>query len=105
MLGSVLRAEKGAAMRGREPVQDAIFSYVSLEGRVPKNRRPLHRLRVLVDAVQASMDRDFEAVYARTGRPSVAPERLLKALLLQILFSNHSERLLVEALDYNLLYR
>lgn len=81
-----------------------MFSYISLEERVPA-RHPLRKLRALVDALLASMSAEFEAVYARRGRPSVLPEMLLKALLLQILFSIRSERLLVEAIDYNLLYR
>jgi transposase len=81
-----------------------MFSYISLEERVPA-KHPLRKLRVLVDALLASMSAEFEAVYARRGRPSVPPEMLLKALLLQILFSIRSERLLVEAIDYNLLYR
>ena len=81
-----------------------MFSYISLEERVPA-RHPLRKLRSLVDALLASMSAEFEAVYARRGRPSVPPEMLLKALLLQILFSIRSERLLVEAIDYNLLYR
>jgi transposase len=65
----------------------------------------LRKLRGVVDALLATMDREFEAVYARRGRPSVPPEMLLKALLLQILFSIRSERQLVEAINYNLLYR
>lgn len=81
-----------------------MFSYISLEERVPQ-AHPLRKLRAVVDALLATMNREFEAVYARRGRPSVPPEMLLKALLLQILFSIRSERQLVEAIDYNLLYR
>lgn len=91
-------------MRGKTIHQGAMFSYVSLEDRIPKSH-PLRQLRLLVDAVLASMDKEFEAAYAQTGRPSVPPERLLKAMLLQILFTIRSERLLVESIDYNLLYR
>ncbi|WP_288092480.1 IS5 family transposase [Thiomonas sp.] len=91
-------------MRGTQNFQGAMFSYISLEERVAA-RHPLRKLRVLVDALLVSMSAEFEAVYARRGRPSVPPEMLLKALLLQILFSIRSERLLVEAIDYNLLYR
>lgn len=91
-------------MRGKTIEQGAMFSYVSLEDRIPKSH-PLRKLRVLVDTVLATMDPEFEAVYARAGRPSVPPERLLKAMLLQILFTLRSERLLVESIDYNLLYR
>lgn len=81
-----------------------MFSYISLEDRVPA-KHPLRKLRAVVDALLATMTAEFEAVYSRNGRPSVPPEVLLKALLLQILFSIRSERLLVEAIDYNLLYR
>lgn len=81
-----------------------MFSYVSLEDRIPKSH-PLRKLRVLVDTLLATMDQEFEAVYAKTGRPSVPPERLLKAMLLQILFTIRSKRLLVENIDYNLLCR
>lgn len=81
-----------------------MFSYISLEERVPQ-AHPLRKLRAVVDALLATMNREFEAVYARRGRPSVPPEMLLKALLLQILFSIRSERQLVEAVNYNLLYR
>lgn len=81
-----------------------MFSTISLEERVlPKH--PLRKLRAVVDALLATMNSEFEAVYARRGRPSVPSEMLLKALLLQILFSIRSERLLVEAIDDNLLYR
>jgi transposase len=91
-------------MRGSQDFQGTMFSYISLEERVPA-AHPLRKLRGVVDALLATMDREFEAVYARRGRPSVPPEMLLKALLLQILFSIRSERQLVEAIDYNLLYR
>lgn len=91
-------------MRGAQNFQGAMFSYVSLEERVPV-RHPLRKLRALVDALLASMSPEFDAVYSRNGRPSVPPEMLLKALLLQILFTIRSERQLVEAIDYNLLYR
>lgn len=91
-------------MRGSRDFQGAMFSYISLEERVPQTH-PLRKLRAVVDALLATMNREFEAVYARRGRPSVPPEMLLKALLLQILFSIRSERQLVEAINYNLLYR
>jgi transposase len=89
---------------GQPNLQGAMFSYVSLEERVPA-AHPLRKLRALVDALLASMNNELEAVYARRGRPSVPPEMLLKAPLLQILFAIRSERELVEAIDYNLLYR
>lgn len=81
-----------------------LFSYVSLEDRVPKSH-PLRKLRVLVDGILASMDKEFDAVYSNNGRPSIPPERLLRALLLQVLFSVRSERMLVEQMEYNLLFR
>ncbi|TSE35034.1 hypothetical protein Tchar_00965 [Tepidimonas charontis] len=80
-----------------------MFSYISLEERVPQTH-PLRKLRAAVVALLATMNREFDAVYARRGRPSVPPG-MLDALLLQILFSIRSERQLVEAIEYNLLYR
>jgi transposase len=80
-----------------------MFSYVSLKARVPTSR-PLRPIRTMVEAL-ASMTAEFDAIYAIEGRPSIAPERLLRALLLQVLYSVRSERLLCEALDYNLLFR
>ena len=91
-------------MRGTDVTQGALFSYVSLEERIPKTH-PLRRLRVLVDAVLRSMSEAFDARYSHTGRPSVAPEKLLRALLLQVLYTLRSERQLMEQLDYNLLFR
>ena len=91
-------------MRGTDTTQFAMFSYVTLERRVPTDH-PLRRLRPLVDAILASMGAQFDAVYSTTGRPSIPPERLLRALLLQVLYTVRSERLLMEQLDYNLLFR
>lgn len=91
-------------MRGMESWQNAMFSYVSLEERVPKDH-PLRRLRILVNGILASMSPLFDERYSHTGRPSIPPEQLLRALLLQILFTVRSERQLMEQLDYNLLYR
>ena len=91
-------------MRGPDQKQDAMFSYVSPEQRVPADH-PLRKIRVLVDEVLGEMSRQFDRLYADTGRPSIAPERLLRALLLQIFYSIRSERLLMEQLDYNLLFR
>jgi len=91
-------------MRGEAEPQVALFSYVSLEERVPR-AHPLRKLRILVDAVLATMDADFAAVYARRGRPSIPPEFLLRALLIQILYTVRSERQLVEQIDFNLLFR
>jgi transposase len=91
-------------MCGEERSQDGLFSYVSLEQRVPQDH-PLHAIRRLTDRVLASLDADFAQFYAATGRPSIAPESMLRALLLQVFFSIRSERLLVEQIDYNLLFR
>ena len=81
-----------------------MFSYVSAEQRVPKEH-PLRAIRALVDDVLRDMSREFDGLYARVGRPSIPPERLLRAQLLQIFYSIRSERLLMEQLDYNLLFR
>jgi len=78
-----------------------MFSYVSLEERVPQE----HPLRGLVDVILANMSRLFDEVYSHTGRPSIPPEHLLRALLVQVLFTVRSERQLMEQLDYNLLFR
>ncbi len=91
-------------MRGSDLQQNGLFSYVTLEERVPKSH-PLRKLKIVVDGILASMGSEFNALYAETGRPSIAPERLFRALLLQILYSVRSERLLMEQLDYNLLFR
>jgi len=81
-----------------------MFSYVSLEDRVPREH-PIRHVRVLVDGILSSLNRQFDACYSHTGRPSIPPEYLLRALLLQILFSIRSERQLIEQLDYNLMFR
>lgn len=81
-----------------------MFSYVSAEQRVPKSH-PLRAIRALVDDVLRDMSREFDGLYARVGRPSIPPERLLRAQLLQIFYSVRSEALLMEQLDYNLLFR
>jgi len=91
-------------MRGVDEQQGAMFSYVSLEERVPDDH-PLRRLRVLVNGLLAGMNKLFDERYSHTGRPSIPPEHLLRALLLQILFTVRSERQLMEQLDYNLLFR
>src|SRR5262249_50279906 len=80
------------------------FSYVSPDQRIPKDHR-LRSIRALVDGVFDDMSRKFDRLYAATGRPSIPPERLLRAQLLQIFYSIRSERLLMEQLDYNLLFR
>ena len=91
-------------MRGTDRQQAHLFSYVSPERRVPADH-PLRRIRVLVDAALEQLSAGFAALYAPIGRPSIAPEKLLRALLLQVFYSVRSERLLMEQLDYNLLFR
>lgn len=92
-------------MRGNdEQLQSGMFSYVSLEERVPADH-PLRGIRELVDEVLAKMSSEFDGLYAAVGRPSIPPERLLRALLLQVFYSIRSERLLMEQLNYNLLFR
>jgi transposase len=91
-------------MRGEDPKQEAMFSYVSPEQRVPTDH-PLRPIREMVDGILQEMSPRFARLYAEVGRPSIAPERLLRALLLQIFYSVRSERLLMEQLDYNLLFR
>ena len=76
-------------MRGEECSQDGLFSYVSLEQRVPQDH-PLRAIRRLTDRVLASLDADFDPLYAATGRPSIAPESMLRALLSQVFFSIRS---------------
>jgi len=91
-------------MRGDQGQQGAVFSYVQLEERVPSDH-PLRKVRALVDGVLRGLDGQFSELYSATGRPSIPPERLLRALLLQYLYGVRSERLLMEQLDYNLLFR
>jgi len=94
----------GRGMRGTDVDQGGLFSYVSMESRIPQSH-PLRRVRVLLDDALRSISQDFDRVYADGGRESVAPERLVRALVLQVLYSIRSERLLCEQLDYNLLFR
>lgn len=91
-------------MRGRKEDQEQLFSYVSLESYVPENH-PLRRVRILVDRMLGEMDEELESLYADVGRPSIPPEQLLRAIVLQILYSVRSERMLVEQLQYNLLFK
>jgi transposase len=93
-----------SGMRGDDRRDDHLFSYVSLEQRVPADH-PLRTMRQLTDAALARLSTRFEAMYATVGRPSIPPEQLLRALVLQALYSIRSERLLMEQLDYNLLFR
>ena len=91
-------------MRGQDEQQLDVFSYVSPEQRVPHDH-PLRPLRGMTDEALRELQPRFNKLYARTGRPSIAPEKLLRALLLQALYSVRSERMLMEQLDYNLLFR
>ncbi len=91
-------------MRGDDEQQASVWSYVPLEQRVPTDH-PLRAMRAMVDEVLTELSPQFSRLYAKVGRPSIAPERLLRALLLQVLYSVRSERLLMEQLDYNLLFR
>src|SRR5215471_3254698 len=98
------RLARRVEMRGRFRDQGGLFSYLSPEQRVPQDHR-LRRVRPLVREVLHELSASLSRLYAREGRPSVAPERLLSALLLQVFYGIRSERQLIEQLDYNLLYR
>jgi transposase len=91
-------------MRGKDVQQQAMFSYLSPEARVPQDH-PLRPIRNMVNQALTELSGEFQAMYSREGRPSIPPEKLLRALLLQILYTIRSERLLMEQLDYNLLFR
>jgi len=91
-------------MRGDDEQQNHMFSYLSPEMRV-RGDHPLRPIRLMVDEVLRQLSRRFDSMYARVGRPSIAPEKLLRAQLLQMLYSIRSERLLMEEMDYNLLFR
>jgi transposase len=91
-------------MRGHDEHQDGVFSYIAPEERIPQDH-PLRAIRNLVDPILKEMSPQFAKLYATHGRPSIPPERLLRALLLQIFYSIRSERLLMEQLDYSLLFR
>jgi transposase len=85
-------------------MEDPMFSYISAEKRVPKDH-PLRAIRAMVDVALRNMGPQFDAMYAKVGRPSIPPEKLLRALMLQVLYTVRSERMLMEQLDYNLLLR
>src|ERR1700756_2926947 len=91
-------------MRGKDQRSEGFFSYVSLETRIPADH-PLRPIREIVDEALRKLSPAFSRLYAREGRPSIAPERLLRALLLQAFFTVRSERQLMEQLNYNLLFR
>jgi transposase len=92
------------AMRGEDERSEDLFSYVRLDTRIPADH-PLRAIRALIDEALTGLSRDFNKLYARAGRPSIPPERLLRALLLQAFYTVRSERQLMEQLDYNLLFR
>ena len=98
------RQEGGVPMRGDDPRNDSMFSYVTPEARVRPDH-PLRPIRRMTDAALERLSPRFDRLYSSTGRPSIPPEKLLRALLLQMLYSIRSERLLMEELDYSVLYR
>jgi transposase len=91
-------------MRGADIHQEGLFSSVSPETRIPKDH-PLREIRRPTDTARLALTADFEAAYSPRGHPSIAPEKLIRALLLQVFYTVRSERLLMEQLDYNLLFR
>jgi transposase len=91
-------------MRGFDSQQSAMYSYLSPEQRVPADH-PLRAIREMVDRALKGLSRRFNEIYSATGRPSIPPEKLLRALLLQVLYTIRSERMLMEQLEYNLLFR
>ena len=91
-------------MRGTDQKSGSLFSYVDLEDRIPSSH-PLRKIRQIVNDALASLDGDFDRLYSAEGRPSIAPERLLRGSLIQILFSVRSERQLMEQMQYNLMFR
>src|SRR3989475_4782639 len=91
-------------MRGVDHQQSQMFSYLAPETRVRKDH-PLRAIRAMVDEVLTQLSRRFDAMYASVGRPSIPPEKLLRAQLLQMLYSIRSERLLMEEIDYSMLFR
>ena len=91
-------------MRGDDERQDAMFSYLSPEQRVPADH-PLRPVRRMMDEALQQLSGQFDCLYSDTGRPSIAPEKLLRALVLQVLYARRSERLLMEEMNYNLLFR
>ncbi len=91
-------------MRGNDNTQPKMFSYIPPEKRVPKNH-PLRRMKEIIDVVLEKMSKDFDTLYSHTGRPSIPPEMLIRALFLQVLYGIRSERHIMEHLEFNLLYR
>jgi transposase len=100
----MVERDRGLRMRGTSRGQGEAFSYVRLEARIPADH-PLRPIRTMTDQAIEGLSRRLDRLYAPTGRPSIPPEHLLRALVLQVLFSVRSERLLMEQLEYNLLFR
>jgi transposase len=100
----VKEGEGDERMRGDDNQQEGMFSYISPEKRVPVDH-PLRPIRKMVDEILKEMSPRFAKLYSDVGRPSIAPERLFRSLLLQIFYSVRSERMLIEQLQYNLLFR
>src|SRR6186713_2474073 len=92
------------AMRGAESGQQVLFSYVAIDARIPADH-PLRAMKQLLEPVLGDLAPRFATMYAEGGRPSIPPEHLLRALLLQVLYTIRSERQLIEQLEYNLLFR
>src|SRR5258708_8244932 len=90
-------------MRGNDQQQGHVFSYISPEQRVREDH-PLRPIRTMVDKVLKELSPEFDKMYSKVGRPSIPPEQLLRALLLQMLYSVRSERLLIEEIDFNILF-
>src|SRR5881296_1225219 len=99
-----LDTSEEAAMRGDDRQQSSMFSYVAPEARVPQDH-PLRAIRTMTDQILRELSPRFKTIYSPLGRPSIPPEMLLRALLLQVLYTVRSERLLMEQLEYNLLFR
>src|SRR2546422_8268604 len=100
----VQRQGRRNRMRGDNEQQAGMYSYISPEQRVPADH-PLRPIRKMTDEIFKQLSPRFDKLYSRVGRPSIAPERLLRALLLQVLYSVRSERMLMEQLCYNMLFR
>jgi transposase len=98
------RSELKADMRGNQDQQDEVFSYIPLEKRVPQDH-PLRRVRAMVDQALQELSSWFDQLYAKAGRPSIPPEQLLRAQILQVLYTIRSERQLMDQIDGNWRYR
>src|SRR6202050_4345911 len=98
------RGDAGGSMRGEDRTSGALFSYVDVEARIPA-QHPLRAMRGLTNAALAELDARFSGLYEGIGGPSIPPERLLRASLLQLLYSIRSERQLVERLEFDMLFQ